>query len=782
VRISVYKLFFLLAQLFFVSACAPGRHIPEEQYLLNKSKIIIEDAEVGRSELRSFLRQRPNRRIFGLYRFHLNVYLLADRGRDTGFKRWIKSAIGEPPVIFDQVLTENTRRQFELYMLNKGYFNASVKQDVHFRGNRAIVTYHIEGNIPYVIRDISYNIADHHLKEFVLSDAGNTLVREGDKYDADILQKERNRIARHLKSEGFFNFSREFVFFSVDSTLNSHQLDIDIVINDPSVVRPTRSDDTYSARHRRYVIDSIYVYPELTSFRQELSFPDTTVYKAERNSQAPSYIFVHNGPMRVRPRAIANNILMEQGGYFNIEEAEQTYAFLARLRNYRFINIQFTENHSPMLGAPSDTLGFLNTSVQLVRAPANAFTVEAEGLNSSGNLGVAGNIIYHNRNIFRGAETFNIRLKGALEVSGESSTDEVIQRLPFNTLELGADFSIDFPKLLIPFRPERLSKTSRPKSILMTGINYRQRPDYTRYILNASYGFEWSQNSRKKHFLHPIEVSSIKLYNDSLLQAKIPENNPLLRSRFSDHLIAGTKYSFVYSTQQLERESNFVFFRGNLELAGNMLYLGSRLMDESVTRDESYSIFNIPFAQYFRADGDFRYYQSFNPNNTLVFRLMAGAGLPYGNGNVMPFIKSFYGGGANSLRAWSIYSLGPGSYQDTISVGFDRYGDIKLEANVEYRFNIYRFFRGALFADAGNVWFMKDNPQFPGGAFAVNTFYRDLALGTGAGLRLDFDFFIVRLDAAFPVRDPAMPPGQRWASSLPRLSKWNFNLGIGYPF
>lgn len=765
-----------------LAGCIPTRHIEENQKLLHRNRIVVEKSHVRADQLRPYLRQSPNRRILGFYRFHLNIHQFASRGRENSIKRWMKNTIGEPPVLFDESQVHSSVRQLELFMHGKGYFHANVESSFHTRGKKAIVTYTVTGNQPFTIRDVEVKINDRHLADFVYSDTINSLIRRGQRYDVDNFQQERNRISRDLRNQGFFQFSREFIMFRVDSTIGQSQLDIELIINDPVAVRPRRSEDVLSPRHRRFVIDNVSVYPEHSPFRPNTSFNDTTTHLVERDSRLLSYTFFHDNPLRIRPRAIVNNIMIEPESFFRIGDVELTHDYLARLRNFRFINIQFVENKLKTQSEQIDTLGFLNARIELSRAPVNAITFEAEGMNTSGNLGIAGNMIYHNRNIFRGAEIFNLRLKGAMEAWDGTRQLEVTQSFPFNTLEMGVEASVNFPKLLLPFNMERLSRTARPKSILVTGINYRQRPDYTRYIYNLSYGFEWSPDTRKRQFLTPLEVSSIKVFNDSLLQAKIPDNNPLILSRYKDHLITGSKYSYLFNSQQVGRDVDFIYFRGNAELAGNMLYAISERIGAPQDSDQSYRLFGIPFAQFVKGDVDFRYYRVFDRNNTLVFRLMGGIGVPYGNTSVLPFIKSYYGGGANGIRAWKIYSLGPGGYQDTLDVRFDRYGDIKLEANIEYRFSIYKFWKAALFLDAGNVWFLNDNPQFPGGTFYLDSFYNDLAIGGGAGLRLDFDFFIVRVDAAFPIRNPAMPPGSRWASRIPGVGSWNFNLGIGYPF
>ena len=781
------KKFFYIAILFLVSysffSCNPARRLPEGQYLLNRNRIEIEDAEVERSELAAYLRQKPNRRILGFYRFHLNVYQLADRGRETGFRNWLKNTIGEPPVIYDPILAENNVRQFELYLSSKGYFNAQVDFEEKLKRQRALVTYKIKGNQPYTVNNLIYNVRDPHLKEFVLADTLNTLIQLGERYDADALQEERNRLARHLRNEGFYQFSRDFIYFQVDSNLNSHQVNIELLVTNPVRQVPGIRDSVVEFRHRRYMIDRLMILPGYSPLQADVPREDTTVYvRTLSNDKSYDYIFVHNGPLRIKPSIVSDHIILRPGEFFRLSDVEQSYSFISGMRNYRYINLDFSESPDPDLGEPSDTLGFLDARVQLSRSPANAFTIEAEGLNTAGNLGIAGNLLYQNRNIFRGAEIFNLRFKGALEVTGDGSSGDVFQRFPFNTLELGVEAGIDFPKLLLPFSIERLSRNSRPKSTILTGINFRQRPDYTRYVLNFSYGFEWNETPQKRHFIYPLEVSSIRVYNDSILRANIPDANPFILSRFRDHLLLGLKHTYIYNTQELGKIGDFVYLRTNFESAGNILDAVAGAFNFTMDEEGSFNVFNIPYSQFVKGDADFRFYRVFDDSQTFVFRIMGGLGLPYGNSVVMPFIKSYYGGGANSLRAWRIYSLGPGSYSSPNEGRFDRFGDVKLETNLEYRFRFYQFWHGAFFADAGNVWFVRKNDQFPGGEFKVNSFINDIALGGGIGLRLDFNFFVLRVDAAVPLRDPSLVQGSRWISSWPGFSDYNFNLGIGYPF
>ncbi len=778
-RITIYKSFVFLTIVLFFGSCMPARHLPEGEYLLSRNKIEVHEANVDNHALRNYIRQSPNRRILGIYPFHLNIYQLADRGEENRLKQWMKNTIGEPPVIFDPIAAEQTAEQFRLFLQNKGYFNAQTDYEVEFKGKRALVTYEVKGNQGYRIRRIDYNIPDSQLSGFVYADTINSLIGEGKRYNAEDLQEERQRITRLLKDEGFFNFSRDYIFFRVDSTLNNQQVDLELLIENPGGRDGGFIDRNDDRPHKRYRINEVFIYPEFTRLQPEQTFSDTTRLQINGNGGNPVYTLLHNGEMQVRPQTIANNILLEPGAFYSLSQHELTHRYLAGLRNFRYINMQFEETQA---GSLPDSLGLLNMRVELTRSPAHAFTVEAEGLNTSGNLGVAANFLFQNRNVFRGAEMLNLRLKGALEMSGESAETEIFRRLPFNTAEMGAEVSIDFPKLLFPIPMEKLSRTARPQSTILTGINYRHRPDYTRYIMNFSYGFQWSQDNRRKHQLTPLEISSIKIFNDSILQARIPEANPLILSRYRDHLIGGLEYNYTYNTQQIDRHQDFIYFRGNFESAGNLMQLTAKQLDASVNEEGSYTMFGIPFAQYLKADADLRLYRVFDEHNTIVLRLMGGIGVPYGNLDIMPFIKSYYSGGANSVRAWSIYNLGPGSYGSAETLRFDKYGDIKLEANIEYRFPVYRYWKGAFFMDAGNVWFLQENEQFPGGEFNADSFYKEVAIGAGLGVRLDFNFFLVRLDAAFPVRDPGVDSRDQWIGHFPEFNDWNLNLGIGYPF
>jgi len=399
-------------------------------------------------------------------------------------------------------------------------------------------------------------------------------------------------------------------------------------------------------------------------------------------------------------------------------------------------------------------------------------------------LGVAGNFIYQSRNLFKGAEIFKFKISGAMEIQkllNKNAVEEQNTFLIFNTIETGAEVGLDIPKFLIPVKQERFSKYFKPKTTINSGIRFQQRPDFTRYILNATFGYEWKESQTKRHILYPADINSVKIKTTEAFQSTIDAiNDPKILNSYKDHLTMALKYSFIFNNQQVNKKHKFNYFRGNFETSGNLLRLSNNIFKNSESIEGVYHVFNIQYAQYLRADMDFRQYFIFNEFNTLVLRGVIGGGLAYGNSTVLPFEKSFFSGGANSIRAWKIYSLGPGAYRDTINL--NKTGDINLEGNIEYRFPIYRYLKGAFFIDVGNTWVNKKNPLMPDAEFKIKRFYKEIAIGTGFGARFDFSFFILRVDMAIPLRDPSKTGSGKWLFNDLSSQSVNFNLGIGYPF
>jgi outer membrane translocation and assembly module TamA len=771
------KIFMAIVLVIALASCNVSKRVPEGKHLLRKNQISIKNSDISRDEVAQFIRQNPNRRVLGVFPFYLWVYQKSDQGSETGFKNWLKNTIGEEPVYFDENLMKASQQQIELFLKDKGYFNSQVESSVSFKSNQARVEYKVVGNKPYTIRNLHFLIEDQAILAKVLSDTANSLIKKGQRYDANQLQDERNRLTRHLRNNGFFAFSNEFIFFDVDSALNNKQVDIFTRITNPGVASRDTLSSIPSKRHRKYIVDRVFVFPDFAPFRTLPELTDTTIFYPQRGNDKIAYYFVHENSLEISPKTISKNIHIIPGEFFDASKADLTYNFLNGLRNFRFINLQFQETSQA-----TDSIGKLDLRIQLATHPVNSFTIEAEGFNTSGNQGLATNILYSNRNLFGGAERFGIRLKGATEMTIFGRRDEDGVKRFFHTFEFGAEASLEVPKLLAPLSLAKISSTARPLSSIKTGFSFRQRPSYTRYVLNAMQEYEWSETSRLRHFLSFLEISSIRISKDDAFNEWLESlNNPLLASRYRNHLIVGSRYSIIYNTQVPGKNTNFLFLRGNVELPSPFLFPANWLFGGENDEGQS-TLLNRPYAQFFKTEFDIRYNKFFSEKNSFAVRLFTGVGVPFGKSEVLPFIKSFYSGGANSIRAWRIYTLGPGSSEAPDGLYFDRYGDIKLETNFEYRFPLYRFLRGALFVDAGNVWFINENKDFVGGEFKINRFLNEIAIGAGFGLRMDFQFFIIRIDAAVPVRDPSMPSGQRWVDDFKVFKNYNFNLGIGYPF
>jgi hypothetical protein len=425
----------------------------------------------------------------------------------------------------------------------------------------------------------------------------------------------------------------------------------------------------------------------------------------------------------------------------------------------------------------------LDCRILLSRAPLHSFSISTDGTNSSGAFGVQGGINYMNRNIFRGAQLFRISLTGAAQMQGNIGPSSSYNGF-FNTLEFGANTSLTFPQFLLPIRPERLSKTLKPRTTISLGYDFQKRPDYDRHITNASFGYSWNWTDKLRMVANPVEIAMVKIFPDSLFTATLNEkHDKRLANQYTDHIVAGLKLSMIYNGQDVNKVRDFFYLRTNLETGGNSIYFINELTKSQRSSTGYYTLFNIQYAQFVRPDLDLRFYHYFTKTATLVSRFYAGFGVPYGNSSSLPFEKAFFAGGANDIRGWKMGTLGPGRYHnDTIGNSFDQTGDMQLQLNLEYRFPVYKYFRSAFFMDMGNVWLLHDTPDLPGGKIELKYFIPDIAIDVGIGIRADFDYFIVRLDPAIPVRSPYYSGNNHWYIGKLSISDIIWNFGIGYPF
>lgn len=783
IRIKQTLFIFVFIFLLILTGCFPTRHLPEGSYLVNRNSIDISEKKINNEDIQLLIKQKPNKKILGIARFHLSVYNIGSQGkRERKFKNWLKE-IGEPPVILDTILTENTVKQIGRYLNNKGYFNSMVSWDLKFRNKKANIFYKAVVANPYTVRNIKYSISNPLIDSLITIKKSFSLIKKGDNYDADIFDAERDRITNFLKEKGFYFFTKDFIRFQVDTGLSNHQLDVNILINDIVNRDISNSDSVKTTLHKQYVVKDIYIYGNYNALESDSLSYDTTIVS---NAQGYVFYYLTLGKPDFSPSVFAQTIFIQPGKYYNIADVEKTYKRLADLLNFKYINIQFYEI------ADSVTLHkvnpFLNAKILLTNMYKQAYSYEGEITNNSNDLGIAANYVYTNRNLFRGAENFQIRAKGAMEVQEfqDASDKSTVAKtfLPFNTFEAGLNAALDIPKFLIPGSKEKIRFAIKPITRFLVGYNYQKRPSYyTRYIASATYGYDWKSNEQTRHIFNPLEINSVKIFQEDSLKVRIDQfQDPKIRYAYSDHLIMAMKYSYIFNNQSRNKIQDFVFFRATAEIAGNTLYAANSLLRSKTDSSGSYQLFNIRYAQYLRIDFDFRYYKYFNEKNVFAFRHSMGIGLPFANMNVLPIEKTFYAGGTNGIRAWPIRSLGPGGFQNINGTNLDRTGDIGIETNFEYRFPLYKLLAGALFVDAGNIWLQSKNDIFPEGEFELNRFYKEIAIGAGIGFRFDFSFFIIRTDFAIPLHDPAKELSQRWTMKGTELNDINFNFGINYPF
>ncbi len=767
-------------------ACNPTRRLQDNQFLLVKNEIKFTDGTYNKEPLLSILKQKPNRKILGLFRFHLWLYNTVNKEKmEKKKEEKIKKReawnlahpdktpkdttnvttgrekiqnIGEEPVVLDTALTHTGSKQLRIFLFKKGYFNATVKDSIQKVGKKkAEVIYSISLGEPYKIRNVADSSLDPVVLYYVNSSQAKTLLHAGDNYDADILDKERSRITTELRNNGFYFFNKNYITYSNDSNLNSHQVDIGLYINR---VNENVSEQTLNGKearnHYQYDLNNIYIQTDYNPQKLDESIATDTIYYKD-------YIFLATTPYeRYKKDVILGTIFFKKGDRFNLGDIDYSYARISDLNIFKFNNIKFEE----VSNDSSNGKHLLNAFVQLSPVAMQDVSLEPEATRNGGYAGIAGNLAYHNKNLFRGAELLEIKFKGAAE-NQQSITGSIVNNGSsqlFNTFEFGPEASLSFKRFFFPLSLFKTSRYFNPKTTFIASYSFQDRPDYSRSVLTGSYGFTWKTTQTQRFTLVPVEINSVRIgFISSAFQDNLNVlQNPSLDNSFKTHLITSFgRGSWEYSEQQTKHGIDFNYLKVDWDMAF-----------KTFTNSDGFA----------RLDFDYRHYLTFNSHNNLVFRAYAGAGQPFNGDISMPFEKSFYAGGSNDIRAWRFSTLGPGSFKNPS--GVEQTGDLKLEGNIELRSELFRFIEGAVFADFGNIWTTNAASSGPNAVFHFSDFTQQVALGTGVGIRLNFNFFIFRLDGAVPLYNPSLDQPDRWVYSQQKPSSKDiiFNFGIGYPF
>lgn len=757
-----------------VSSCSSVKNVPENEYLLQKVLIKNNPRDISKERFMPYVKQRENLRIFGVLKFHLGLYNFAGKDTTKKINKWLRR-VGEAPVLYDELLAHQSADQLEVFLKNKGYFHASVHDSLVVVSKKKVkVRYVIDQGRQFKLGDITYGAVDSTIGKLVLEDSHRSLLKKGKAFDVSLHDAERERITRSLRNKGYYNFSKEFIYFKADSSVGGFMVNDSVIVKNARKELGRDKDTTFV--HPTFRIKNVYYR---MGYNTHKALAEKETYFSEFDTlMIHDCYFLYIDKVRVDPDVLYNSSYIQPGQLYRVDLVDRTQTLLSNLKIYRFVNIRFDEVSAPDTASTDDK--WLDCHIQLVPAKYQSYSIDIEGINSSGNLGAGGNFKYQHKNLLKGAEEFSFNFGASMQNQFDRQED------PFSTLEIGGESEIIFPKFWMPFKIERFRQRYNPKTSLSLAYNHQRRPDYTRTIATGKISYLWKSNRNTSHILTPLSMNYVGIPTvDAAFDSIISDT--YLKYSYEDHLISSTSYSIVYNQQEVNKRKDFWYVNWNVEEAGNVLNVFSNTLGEKVQDAEDgdyYEVLGVRYAQYVQSDIDIRYHHYMNRINSMAYRFYLGVGYPYGNLNVLPFEKRYFSGGANSIRAWPVRGVGPGSYDSDDANYYNQTGDIKLEMNAEYRFKLFWMLEGAFFLDAGNIYTIRKDISPEGGLFKLKNFSDKLAVGTGLGMRFDLKYFIFRMDTGIKLRDPVESAGKRWLVGT-RPYTWGdvaFNFAIGYPF
>ncbi|MBK7172921.1 MAG: BamA/TamA family outer membrane protein [Bacteroidales bacterium] len=781
-----YFIFFIILLLAaLITSCNSSKKVQRRGgYLLVRNSVKIDNPAILADEVEGFIHQKATPGRLSLLRPGVWIYEKSQLGKQTRFKQQIREKYGTAPVILDTNLASLSEHNIKLYLVNKGYHHPIISHDFRIHRANASATYRIISGLPYIIDQVLIDIKDSLLSATLNADMSSSLIKKGMVYDTYLLDAERDRIIENLRNQGYYDFSKADFIYKVDTSQNILKAKVTLSVRNLESKRVYANDSSVKGQIPRYYIRDIYIVPDVEQTISGEGVTDTVIYHYHNaNMQAGEdqlFYFIQGEKPRLKPIAVASVIAMRTGQLYSQEKVTQTYKRMIGMPIFRSANLSFSLSDDSILSDPSKK--WLDCNIKLTRNPVNLLSVGTEGTTSGGSLGMGFNTLYQNRNIFRRAETFRLKVHLGAELQGNLPQSGSDQKLwLFNTLEAGFETGIDLPRLLLPAKLIVTDRNFLARTSFTAGYGFESRPDYSRNITTFSASYHWSSSQKIKHIFTPLELNYVGIQKDSAFQAYLNSlTDPQFIGQYNDHLLTMIRYSLIFSNLATKNEKYPFFLRINAETSGNGLNALDQLTNRPVSEGGYYERFGVRYAQYVRADADFRKFWKTESGRTFAVRFMAGTGIPYGNSVGIPFEKSFWLGGANDMRGWKLRTLGPGAYTND-SVRYDRTGDIMLFSSFEYRLPVYSFLNAGIFMDMGNIWLRQDNPDFPGGTFRFSNVANQLAMNTGLGLRFDFSFFIFRLDWAFRIKNPEYE-NQWFHQNDFRLKKAVWNFGIGYPF
>lgn len=726
----------LTSILLMLTSCSATKFVPEGEHILSKVEITTDDKSLDISTLEPYIRQKGNSKWFSLFKIPLATYSLA--GRDTS--KWVNRTlqrIGEEPVLFDTLQARLSCEDLRTAMQNLGYIKARVDLTTKTRGKKLQVRYKLHPGSPYTIASIAYDIQDPQVERFLEeNDFWRNGLKAGIPFTINQLDTERKRITTFLMNNGYYRFHKDYIQYTADSTLTNQQIALTLHL----------------------------VKYKANSQGEETLHPTYSIRKVNWRSN-------NDERVHLRKKVLAFNTAIEENKLFSSADLQKTYNNFARLQAVKYTNIRFQE-------VPDSQL--LDCNIQISTNKPSTISFQPEGTNTAGNLGAAASLTYENRNLFHGSEVLSIQLRGAFEaitgLDGYQNEDYE---------EYSMETKLMFPRFVAPLLSRSFRKRSTATSELAISYNLQNRPEFHRRIFSTAWRYRWSElHQRLSYRFDLLDLNYVYMpWISETFKKEYLDNensrNAILRYNYEDLFIVKIGFAVAYNDGRNA-------LRANIETAGNTLKGLSKTFNFGKNSYGQHTLFNIAYAQYAKFDFEYTRLVRLDADNQIALHADMGIAYPYGNSKILPFEKRYFSGGANSVRGWSVRGLGPGKFKGTDGrIDFiNQTGDMKLDLNIEYRTVLFWKFNGAAFIDAGNIWTMREYAEQPGGEFRINKFYQQLAAAYGLGLRLNFDYFVIRFDAGMKAIDPAYSTQQEHYAFLHhKFSRdFTFHFAVGLPF
>lgn len=722
--------------IFICTSCSTTKFVPDGKYLLTDVKIETDNKNVNTSQMEQYINQKANTKWFSLFAVPLGTYNLSGRDSTKWINRILKR-LGEEPVLFDTLKAEMSRKNLGTVMQNMGYLHADVSLKTIANDKKIKVIYTLHTGKPYFIGNIEYDIYDKNIAQILdMKNENNRGLKKGMIFSINNLENERKRITNILSDSGYYKFNKDYIIYEADSTRTNDSIDVNL-----KLMKFRANSKSPEKDHNRYYINKV------------------------------NFTSADGDKIKLRRSVLSDNLAIKEGDPFCEHDLQTTYNNFARLQAVKYTNIRFEE-------LPDTSL--LNCNIQLSTNKPNTISFQPEGTNTAGDLGAAASLTYENRNLFHGSEMLSIQLRAAFEaitgLEGYQAEDYE---------EYNIEGRLMFPRFIAPFLSENFRRNSNAHSELTVSYNLQNRPEFHRRVFTAAWKYLW--NAPKQNSTYRFDLIDLNYVYMPWISEKFKEDyldddsnrNAILRYNYEDLFIMKMGFGMTYN-------NGVHAIKANIETSGNILSLLSGVSKFDKNSQGQYTLFNIAFAQYVKADFDYTRLFTFDWRNLLALHFGFGIAYPYGNSKILPFEKRYFSGGANSVRGWNVRELGPGKFKGTDGrIDFiNQTGDMKLDFNLEYRTALFWKFNGAFFIDAGNIWTLRSYADQPGGQFKFDEFYKQIAVSYGLGIRLNLDYFILRLDMGVKAINPAYTTTEEHYPIISPNFKRDFSLhfAVGLPF